>query len=270
MGEELRTLERLTHDAITAVVMRHVMALRIPKYYEPALSKEIADKLCASQLFGRYKNAPNIGRVGQAYFEGLSSKESAENYRKQSRTWLEQLRAECSPYILPVDRFRLELDEAWHRGARLGNLHFDNDESDKNVKAFAGLVRVFNEGSGTEIHADELEKDLDAIDQGRTDVLSQLAMNVYLDLPASGGEVKLWKIRLTKKEYEKYQIKGSYGLDPKKLPPPDFSFSPQTGDLWLFRANELHQVVEAGAGRRVTQSCFVGFQGEDRSLIIWS
>jgi hypothetical protein len=267
MGETVRELTALSRDDLMALIRRDVMGLRIPAYYTPKLSKEIADKLRSSKLFGKYENAPNIGRVGQAYFEGLSSKDAAEKYRKDSRTWLSQLREECSPYILPIDRFRLELDEAWHRGAKLGNLHLDEDV---NVKAFAGLLRVFSQGSGTEIHADELEKDLSAIDQAKTDVLSQLAVNVYLDLPQSGGEVKLWKIRLTKKEYEKYQNKGSYGLDSSKLPVPDLVFTPAAGDLWLFRASELHQVVEAGQGTRVTQSCFVGFRGEDQYLIVWS
>jgi predicted 2-oxoglutarate/Fe(II)-dependent dioxygenase YbiX len=166
---------------------------------------------------------------------------------------------------LPIDRFRLEIDEAWGRGAKLGNLHLA-----KNLKAFAGLVRIFSQGSGTEIHLDKLAWDLEQIDQANTEVMIQLAVNVYLDLPESGGEVKLWRISPDKKEYEKYRNKNSYGLDEGKMPKPDLVFKPKIGDLWLFRASELHQVVEAGKGRRVTQSCFVGFRGDDEYLIIWS
>jgi hypothetical protein len=258
-------LKNLTHEAVSDLVHRNVMAIHVENYYDPALAKKIADKLCKSSLFGKYENAPNIGRVGQAYFEGLSSEKSAEKYRSDSRKWLSKLRSDCSPYILPIDRFRLEIDEAWGRGAKLGNLHLA-----KNLKAFAGLVRIFSQGSGTEIHLDNLAWDLEKIDKANTEVMTQLAVNVYLDVPDSGGEVKLWRISPDKKEYEKYRNKNSYGLDEAKMPKPDLIFKPKIGDLWLFRASELHQVVEAGKGRRVTQSCFVGFRGDDEYLIVWS
>lgn len=259
------SLKELSHEVLYKLIRRECMALCIENYYNTSDAKEIADKLVNSALFGKYENAPNIARVGQAYFEGLSSKETAEKYRNDSRKWIRQLRQECSPSLLPIDKFRLEIDEAWDYGAKLGNLHLD-----RNLKAFAGLIRIFHQGSGTEIHLDRLDWDLKEIDDADTKVMIQLAVNVYLDLPETGGQVKLWKISPTRKEYEYYRNKNSYGLDEKKLGEPDFIFSPKVGDLWIFRASELHQVVETGDGRRVTQSCFLGFRGEKEHLIVWS
>lgn len=265
MSDQIRSIGYLTQDSILDLIRRNCMALHIENYYDSGVAKKIADTLCNSALFGKYENAPNIARVGQAYFEGLSSEATAEKYRSDSRKWLRQLRAECHPDILPIDRFRLEIDEAWDYGAKLGNLHLD-----RNLKAFAGLVRIFHQGSGTEIHLDQLQWDLSAVDKAETDVMMQLAVNVYLDLPSSGGEVRLWKISPTKKEYENYRNKDGYGLDERKMPKPDLVFCPKLGDLWLFRASELHKVVESGEGRRVTQSCFVGYQGDTSHLIMWS
>lgn len=262
---KLLSLKELSNEALHQLIRRECMAIRIEKYYETSIAKEIANKFVNSSLYGKYKNAPNIARVGQAYFEGSSSEEAAEKYRKDSRKWIRQIRKSCFPFLLPIDRFRLEIDEAWDYGAKLGNLHLD-----RNLKAFAGLVRIFHQGSGTEIHLDRLDWDLREIDKGETKVMIQLAVNIYLDLPKTGGEVKLWKISPTKKEYENYRIKNSYGLDETKLPKPDYVFSPKAGDLWIFRASELHQVVEAGDGQRVTQSCFLGFRGENEHLVVWS
>lgn len=256
--------KRLTHEAISDLLRKKHMAICIRKYYEPKLAKEIANEFCRSSLFGKYKNAP-IYRAGRAYFEGYSSKKQAEKYRRYSTSWIRRIRKEGGPYLLPVDRFRLELDEAWHFGAHLGNLL-----EPTRIKAFAGLVRVFNKGSGTEIHQDKLDWDLKAIDGGETQVMSQLAVNIYLDMPKQGGQVRLWRESLNKKEYDYLRNKDSYGVDELKLPKPDFVFRPKAGDLWLFRASELHQVVESGAGRRVTQSCFVGFWGDNEHLIVWS
>lgn len=265
MTKKIRHLQKLSHKALLDLAQRDYMALHIKNYYDESVARQIADKFCNSKLFGKYENAPNIARVGQAYFEGLSSEETAEKYRKDSRNWIRQLREECMPYLLPIDRFRLEIDEAWDYGAQLGNLHLD-----QNLKAFAGLVRIFYQGSGTEIHLDRLDWDLRAIDKADTGVMIQFAVNVYLDLPKTGGEVRLWKISPNRKEYESYRNEDSYGLNEKKLPKPDLVFRPNPGDLWLFRASELHQVVEAGSGRRVTQSCFVGFRGDDNHLVVWS
>lgn len=265
MNSQICELEHLTQEALLDLIHHRCMAVHIPDYYDNDTARKIAEKLCKSSLFGKYENAPNIARVGQAYFEGYASEEAAERYRTKSREWNRQLRKECLPYILPIDRVRLDLDEAWDYGAKLGNV-----PGDRNLKAFAGLARIFSEGSGTEVHLDELNWDLPTIDKSETEVMNQFAVNVYLQLPSAGGEVKLWKRRLTKKEYDSMRNHGSYGVNPEKLPDPDLIFTPKQGDLWLFRASELHQVIESGKGQRVTQSCFVGFRGEDKHLVIWS
>tara|TARA_R110001583_G_scaffold181005_2_gene338218 strand:- start:885 stop:1697 length:813 start_codon:yes stop_codon:yes gene_type:complete len=265
-NKKVLNLTSLDNDSINKLFTSEYMAIRIKNFFTPEVSRTLAEKYCKHPDFGKYANAKLIGRVGQAYFEGLEGEANKELYRDKSRDWLASLRSACAPYIQPMDRLRLELDEAWINGARLANIQ------NRNTKAFAGLVRVFEEGSGTEIHQDKASWDAMEIDGFETEITMQLAANVYLELPSQGGSVDLWDLSLKKHEYEEKRNNGSYGVNPKELGlgNPEAHFSPQIGDLWIWRADKLHRVNDAGKGRRVTQSCFIGYRGTNRELIIWS
>src|SRR5687767_5848506 len=68
--------ERLHPDDLIALMENRIIAIRIKKYYDPDKCQELADRLLGSPRYGKYVNAPAIGRVGQAYFECQADEES--------------------------------------------------------------------------------------------------------------------------------------------------------------------------------------------------
>jgi len=248
-------------DDLNDVLSKKVAAIRIPKYYQPNLCAEISRRLISSQFYGRYVNAPNIGRVGQAFFESQASEKSKEAYKAKSIEWIREIREGCAPHLSPIDKLRLELDEVWPPGATLGDIG--------GAKMFAGLARHFDVGSEAEPHTDVLA--WDALDEPNAkSVRGQLATNTYLTIPEKGGELTLWDVWPNREEYEKMRVVGSYGLKRDLLPEPIATIKPEVGELIIFHPQRVHAVEKIEAGSRVTWSCFLGHRSNDQPLIMWS
>ncbi|MFM7852644.1 MAG: hypothetical protein ACKO96_12205, partial [Flammeovirgaceae bacterium] len=164
----------------------------------------IADRMLKMDIYGDYENAPLIGRIGQAFFESQTSAETTERYWKNAICWVRMMREVCQPYLTPIDKLRLEMDEVWPMGSSLGSL--------EGRRMFAGLARVFKEGAYAEAHQDVLSWDTPESISAKK-ISGQIAANTYLKMPKHGGELKLWRVELSREEYEKIKIKDSYGLD---------------------------------------------------------
>jgi Rps23 Pro-64 3,4-dihydroxylase Tpa1-like proline 4-hydroxylase len=253
--------DRLTSEALHAMSANEINAIRVKNFYSEELSKQIAQKMLGSRLFGAYENAPNIGRVGQALFESQVSDETQRRYWDNAHAWTQELRTACFPYLSPMDKLRLELDEAWQAGATLGSL-------DKK-RMFVGLARVFNEGAVAEPHQDILAWDMpNSLDAHK--LRAQFAGNIYLQMPPEGGELTLWPIELSKEKYGQIQNPGSYGLDATRLPQPIARLTPENGELILFNSRRVHAVEPPKGGPRITWSCFIGMSRDENPLIMWS
>ncbi len=241
---------------------RSIDAIRIPQYYTASVSQILADKIRHSNYYGSYINAPLIGRVGQAYFECQNDPLSLVRYQKNALIWMKEMRKLLHPHRTPIDRLKIELDETWEGGCTLATLG--------GRKMFAGLVREFKAGSYAEPHCDVLEWDIATND--KTNVVNQLAANVYLQTPFSGGELVLWDEWPTRREYNAIKIDGSYGVDRDKLSPPKISINPLAGDLIIFNPMRVHSVEKIKTGSRVTWTCFIGSTSSKAvdPLVIWS
>ncbi len=239
----------------------NLTAVRVPGYYPEDAAAAISMMLLQSELHGKYENAPNIGRVGQAFFESQANEQAARRYERDAVRWVRELRSGLFPQLTPIDRFRLELDEVWPEGSHVGSMN--------GHKMFVGLARTFSVGSYAEPHQDVFQWDAPGTDEARR-VTTQVAMNVYLQMPETGGDLTLWPISYKRDEYEQHRIAGSYGVQRDGLPDPVATLKPRVGELILFNANKVHAVEEIRAGVRVTWSCFVGYQCADAPLVLWS
>lgn len=135
---------------------------------------------------------------------------------------------------------------------------------------FAGLLRIFGEGSAAEPHQDHFDWDASLHEiYEATYYPAQLAANVYLRLPERGGELAIWPVSLRRTEYERMR-KGEYGVDPAQLRAEPVVLTPRLGELILFNARMVHAVYPPELGNRVTWSSFIGYRGDSEPLTIWS
>ena len=253
---------KLTHTSLAALATNEIQAIRIKGFYPTGVAQEICSRMIDCPLYGNYENAPLIKRVGQALYESHSSNETRQRYWENATAWTQQLREICTPHLTPIDKLRLELDEAWSNGAIQGVI------DDK--KAFVGLARVFESGSLAEPHQDILSWDLPESETAK-DLWAQLAANIYLRMPPKGGELTIWPCKLSPQEYKEIQNPKSYGVNRDKLPPPVATITPEEGELILFNSRLVHAVEPPERGARITWSCFIGLSRQaNRPLIMWS
>jgi hypothetical protein len=252
----------LREDDLYDLTEGRTLAIHVPGYYPPDYAQMLSHRLQSHELFGRYANAPDIGRVGMAYFETVNDPERRRRYYELAPGWIQALRDAYAPFQSPMDKLRLQLQEHWPCGANLENI--------EGRPMFVGLARVFGSGAGAHPHQDVLRRDAARGCARAGSLITQLAANIYLCPSAEGGELELWSWRLSDAEYEALQMPGSYGLDRARLPEPEAVLRPGAGDAILFDATRLHAVRPARGGPRVTVSCFIGYRGRDQPLTYWS
>lgn len=254
----------LTADHIQDVATGKISAVRVPDFYPQALCDTVSEKLRTSPSFGFYANAPDIGRVGMAFYECIKNANRQEDYFQNALTNMAKMREIAFPYLSPFDLFRLTLDEVWPHGASLARIN--------SQRAFAGLARVFSPPSGAMPHQDILFRDAPS-DPVAAALEGQLAMNVYLQEANEGGEIELWDWIPTEEEHERLRHSDpryAYGLNPSLIRAPDHVIRPKKGELILFHPWNVHAVRPVKSGIRVTWSCFVGFTDAKTPLVYWS
>jgi hypothetical protein len=248
-------------DDLLALSRREIAAIHIKRYHPAEQCGLIVDRLMTSSLYGRYVYENKIGRWGQAFFESESDPDSRQRYEQMAVRWMGELRELCAPYLTPIDKLRLELDEAWPAGARIATLG--------GRKMFAGLPRHFGEGSEAEPHPDIFAWDAPGAPEAAA-LKGQWAWNVYLSVASKGGALVIWDLRLSRDEYERRRAPGSFGVRRDDLPDPIAVLYPEAGDMILFDSELLHAVEKIEGGSRVTWSCFVGYGTAEEPLLLWS
>lgn len=260
MNFNIITTDSLRYEDIRRLHSGEILAIRIPNFYSLDMCQEISDKMENSSLYGKYANAPSIGRVGQAFFECLASDDLISKYQNNAVNWIKEMRSYCSPYLSPIDKLRLSLDESWPGGAHLGVLD--------GQKMFVGLARVFGANSGADAHQDILAWDAPNSETANS-MRGQLAANIYLKMPHQGGELKIWPKRLSHEEYQFHKFENGYGIDPKILNCEAAIIQPQVGELVMFNCTYVHAVSPCSENR-VTWSCFIGNRKQSDPLMMWS
>lgn len=261
MNPSILTILELESDALVALAEGEIMAVRVPGFYPKSACLEIASRMGSSELFGTYANAPKIGRVGQAFFESLVSAAHRAAYEHNALKWIGEMRSYCEPFLSPIDKLRLAVDEVWPGGSQLGIM--------SSKKMFVGLARVFDRGASAEPHQDVLAWDAPESEEARS-LLGQIAANIYLKMPAEGGELLIWPRSLSYDEYQSMRIPESYGVHAFMLGCSPVRLVPEEGELILFNSTLVHAVATSGPGTRVTWSCFVGLRGLDQPAMMWS
>jgi len=226
-------LERLIHGETAAI--------RIANFYRDAALPGVVERILASPLLARYANAPDIGKIGNSYFETVCGLRK-DDYFASARSLKHELDELFRPLTNPADLMKNVLAGTWEPGASVL-------QNDAGQTFFYGLIRLFD-GTEALAHVDHLEWD----DVSAARPIFQLALNTYLRIPADGGELVVWDTVPTREEHD--LIAKDYGVDEAYLRPfRSVAVKPNEGDLIMFDAQRVH-AVRTAHGPRITSSMF--------------
>jgi hypothetical protein len=249
--------QQLSLEGLMGLIERRTLALRIPRYYPI----DGADR--TSQLIIQGHGTEGVGgakRFGIPFYDTHGNPDVLELYYSQAVAVQRRLRQIFAPFQSPIDKMRIELQEVWPSGALPENLD--------GRSLFVGLGRVFEHDIEGLPHQDVLRRDSPE-PKART-IQAQLGSNIYLQCPASGGELEVWDLYLSDEEFAQLKTPGSYGIERFKLSEPTVVISPQPGDLILFNSESVHAVRAIHGRTRVSVSSFIGYRGFDAPLTTWS
>lgn len=254
---------KITQNNLRNLLDEKILALSVKKYFLPKLCSDVSSKILDEQ-YEYYTYAERVvGRIGISFSEIKDNKKLFEKYYGTSQETIEAIRDIFNPYLSPVDKLRLELDEKWIPGAQIAQFH-------PNKKMFVGLCRLIEPQKEVLPHQDVIQWDSDSkIYNLSSRILKQLAVNIYLKVPEEGGELELWDYGY--KDFNKYikEAEGTYGIKKSKLLPPVLTLKPEVGEIIIFNPQKFH-CIKPGNEQRLTMSCFIGYSGDNEKLSFWN
>ncbi len=258
----VKVAESLVQEDVLDLISGKFLCLRIPNYYPAWICARLCKTLLQIPAFSRYVRAKDVGvqRTGITFFETKGDLSLLEQYYAEAKQTSSAIRKSCFPYLAPIDKLRLELEEAWSMGAHLENIHGQT--------MMVGIVRMFEEHFELPPHQDILARDVDE-EMRLTQLQTQLSANVYLQTANHGGELEVWRESPSDHEFLTLTSDGLH-LDPNKMPKPEVRIRPSAGDLILFDSGRVHAVCPSMDGSRVSMSCFIGYRGHQAPLTYWS
>lgn len=236
------------------------LAIVVENYLPDSLCSEVATRLLNAPALAAYEVDPQILRSSMTLFETQGNQHAIRDYLNGANARMNETRESFGELASPFDRIRCVLGEIWPPGAGLLRV--------AGRPSFFGLTRVLKPSGAIEPHQDVLHRDLP--DHPEVRMVSQLAMNLYVQPAHAGGELELWDWRPSDMDVLLHGPAQSYGFARESLPGDPLVIAPKTGMLVLFDASKVHAVRKTVEGVRVAMSGFVGYRGEDAPLAMWS
>jgi hypothetical protein len=251
----------LTTETLLQLADREIGAIRVEGYYPVDIAESVARKAISHRALGQYHKdrASSVGRVYMPHADTNWDPELTKRYHDAALPAIGDVRSMFHPYLSPMDRVRLQLQELWPAGANLLRL--------RGRACFVGAFRVFQPmTSELYPHNDAMDQETDAPEI--VGVLNQLVANVYLQVPDVGGDLQLWLREPTPEENKIVLDVG--GLAPETIEPPVHQIHPAAGDLIIFSPRMLHAVTAGHGKHRVGAAAFMATKGPHEPLAYWS
>ncbi|EPH46678.1 2OG-Fe(II) oxygenase [Streptomyces aurantiacus] len=251
----------LTTDSLLALSERRIAAIHVKGFHDRDMAHAVAEQALTHEALGSYHKelASSVGRVHMPHVDTAHDASLTDTYHRHALAAIHDVRSMFAPYPSPVDRLRLLLQEVWPGGANLLRLN--------GRTCFIGALRVFRPGVSQLLpHNDRLHQETDAPEA--RNLTEQFTANVYLRVPETGGDLRLWLREPDEAETER--ILAVEGLDPSTIEPPALTIHPDAGDLIMFSSAMLHAVAPSSAGPRVGMAMFIGCTDAKAPLVYWS
>ena len=248
----------LTTDSLSDLLANKIPAIRVKNF---ANADECARFAIAMRSGARKEYGVDrpIGYIGMAQYEFRWSRSKKDYFDAVPKAFADQ-RFVFDRSFDVMARFISVLGSAWPSPVRIAE--------DEYGPYFAGIIRFATNGIG--LHADYAPFNMPgySVDQ----ITSQLAWNLFVEAPASGGVTTLCNAPWTP-EMEPGKPPQSYGLSkPADGAIETFQYAPAVGDVVIFNSRNPHEVSaglsEAGHGRLQIGS-FAGHM-PDRSLVLFA
>lgn len=249
----------LTFDALFRLIHGETVALRINSFVDDSLCDEWNDRINNDQFF-RCSNASGFGvsKIGLSLFEIEKNQSLLHSYIKNSKEIDHQLEQIFDPFPHPLQMMQLGFDSLWPDGAKPLKLNGN--------PACPGILKRFEKQNlrGVPPHRGKIQSDCKFFDFD-INIKTQLAANLYIQVPDIGGELEIWPVTLDARELD-HHYTDEYGfIDRKKLPEP-IVMKPKRTELILFRSDCIHAVRSGSFADQIITSCFVGYSGEFEPL----
>ncbi|MEJ2794334.1 2OG-Fe(II) oxygenase [Iodobacter sp. LRB] len=265
MGQRIvRVAKKLSADLIEELIHDDIAAVLIEGYYPAHLCNLLSQNILRSQdidpythevieeekLLQKYFGVDRIGIPFNSTYNAADP-EAIDEYYRNASVQIERLRGYCEHFLSPIDKLRLELDELFIPGANVA--HFEHK------KMLAGIVRISRAEqsylSASEPHFDALPPEYAQLD-------AQLAANIYLKVPDTGGELEIWDIPALSPLTQAPEQWRAQLPDPVKI-------KPNLGDLIIFNCRKPHAIGAFLGEDRITTQMFIGYQ-QEKSLLLWN
>ncbi|MDA8018148.1 MAG: hypothetical protein MPN21_11940 [Thermoanaerobaculia bacterium] len=245
----------LTRESWDRLIDNRLRLIRIPGFASDTECEALVRE--AEQIgFELYREvSPPIARIGVTLFEhdGIGH----EDYFVSAQKAREIQRRIFARSFDPIERLisMIQSRTGYPTGVALDSQH---------GPYFAGTVRRIE--SGTRLHIDYAPAEHPSWEVAQ--VCAQLAWNVYLELPESGGNTHIYERQWVPAD-DGHKETDSYGYDSAVVAGSEcVTFKPTQGDLYLFNSRNYH-LVDASVGHRTTVNSAVG-QTRDNKVVLWS
>ncbi len=266
MENKILVIDRLNENALLRLMNDAICVLKIPQFCDSMLCDQLAHWFATNEKITQYHyvmKRPDhvkaiyygVDRVGVPYNSTYGDMHIKEQYYQEALPGIRAFRAACHPYLSPIDRLRVELDDNWLDGANLANF--------EGKKMFVGIGRIMQPEFS---HLSELQPHWDSVPTQYAKLLKQFSANIYVSVPRKGGELEIWDVPPipTSVIHEHDPDRNWRAELPESL-----KIKPEKGDLLLFNTRRPHAIGRFHQGSRITAQCFIGIN-TNKSLSLWT
>lgn len=273
-GAKVTVCKQLSLTTLTRLLERKTLAIHIPGYFAQDLAALAQNRILRQAKVenwklgrGKHQTSTDMNyAIGFPRLEAHKNARAAHRYLRESLPAIRKIRQAFAPYLSPMDQLRLELSELWSSGVE--HVPFNGHPG------LLGLTRIMQ--TNTLLAGDARLDGVCHVDALPNPVT--LSSNLYVSMPKTGGELKIWNVEVSEKSshHPIFKLLRTQAFDPTwrevipHLLPPPLVLRPKVGDLIILDSSRPHAVAGFRAGRRISIQTFITLEAKSGRLKLWS